>query len=437
MRVLLVAHHLPPDGAAGVERLVHGLADDLRRTGDTVAVVSRRIGGEPAARIQRETMPGGVLHYRLSGGTRPLESFLAHHELLELLFGSVLAEFEPDVLHVHHLFGLSPGFIQLAQRLRTPTVVSLHDFYFACPRIILRKPSGEHCAGPDGGRECARTCYAGAGGADVARWAVREAHFRALLRLPERLIAPSRHMAEFFERFLGDGRRLRVVENGVALEPRRDEPGVTPRSRGSINLACLGTVAAHKGVHVLVEALRIARLPAVNLLVAGELAEPAYVDAVRRSASAIDGLQLTMRSAYQLEELPGLLGDLDCVVMPSQWPETFGIVAREALVRSVPVLVSRVGGLAAAVDEGRNGFTFTADRPDELAALLKRLAADDELVLRLREGARSTRVLSSAEHAAATQAVYAEAVAEPPCPDAWGELGFLRETAVHMGFAAA
>jgi glycosyltransferase involved in cell wall biosynthesis len=435
MRVLLVAHHLPPDGAAGVERLVHGLSDELRRAGDTVAVVSRRLGGGAAPRVQRETMPGGTVHYRLAGGTRPFDNFLAHHERLELLFGSILAEFDPEILHVHHLFGLSPRFIQLAHRLRTPTVVSLHDFYFACPRIVLRKPSGELCAGPDGGRECARTCYAG--NADGAvRWGLREAYFHALLRLPERLIAPSPHMASFFERFLGDARRLRVVENGVSLERRLDTPSLTPLSRGRLNLAYLGTVTAHKGIHVLVEALRIARLPAVSLLVAGEHAEAAYVDALRQSASEVPGLRLTLRSAYEPEELPELLADADCVVMPSQWPETFGIVAREALVRGVPIIVSRVGGLADAVSEGRNGFTFASDRPQELAELLRRLTEDDKLVQRLREGARNTRVSSTAEHAAATRAVYAEATAAQYRPEL-DELPFLHETAVHMGFAAA
>jgi glycosyltransferase involved in cell wall biosynthesis len=437
MRVLLVAHHLPPDGAAGVERLVQNLAGELLRAGDSVAVVSRRIGDAGSPAVQRETLFDGGLHYRLAGGTRSLEHFLAHHERLDVLFGSVLAEFDPEVVHVHHLFGLSPRFVELAHRLCVPTVVSLHDYYFACPRIVLRKPSGELCSGPDGGRECARTCYAGDGADARIRWGTRDAYFRALLRLPELLIAPSEHIAGFFERFIGDGERIRMIPNGVSLPRRLDEPEATPRSRGCLNLAYLGTIAPHKGVHVIVEALRLAELPAVSLLVAGDSAEPQYLSALERDAAKVPGLDFQVQPTYELDELPDLLAQVDSIVMPSQWPETFGIVAREALIRGVPIVVSRMGGLPDAVDEGRNGFTFAADRPDELAEILRRLSRDDDLVRRLRRGARATPVLSSSEHARATRAAYEEAAAARRAMFPADQLRFLHEAARHMGFAAA
>ena len=63
---------------------------------------------------------------------------------------------------------------ELGVTLNTAGVVSLrhgtygngrrwHDFYFACHQVILRKPSGELCGGPDGGRECGTTCFASEG----------------------------------------------------------------------------------------------------------------------------------------------------------------------------------------------------------------------------------------------------------------------------------
>jgi glycosyltransferase involved in cell wall biosynthesis len=435
MRVLLAAHHLPPDGAAGVERLVQRLIPDLEAAGDSVAVVSRRIGDDGFPVLKRERLPGGGRHFRLTGGKRPLEPFLAHHERLERHFTAILADFDPDVLHVHHVFGLSPRFIEAAHRLRVPTVVSLHDYYFACPRIQLRKPSGEVCAGPDEGRECARSCYADDGADATVRWGVRDAYFRALLQLPERLIAPSRHIAGFFAQYIGDGDRVRIVPNGVAHEPRPDGPRDTPASRGCLELAYLGTIVPHKGVHVIVEALRQARLPCVRLLVAGDAADRRYLHELERAAGDVPGLQLVVHEPYELHEVPGLLEDVDCVLVPSQWPETFGIVAREALVQGVPILAARAGGLPEAVLEGQNGFTFAPDRADELAGLLRRLADDEDLLRRLRRGARETPVLSSAAHATATRMVYLEAVAERRRTLLDERLHVLHETATRLGFA--
>src|SRR5205814_588223 len=44
VRVMLAAHHLPPDGGAGVERVVQTLARELVAAGDEVTAVSRRVG---------------------------------------------------------------------------------------------------------------------------------------------------------------------------------------------------------------------------------------------------------------------------------------------------------------------------------------------------------------------------------------------------------
>jgi glycosyltransferase involved in cell wall biosynthesis len=442
MRVMLVAHRQPPDGIAGVERVVEGLARHLARRGDTVALVSRRPGDpDESPRALRELLPSGVVHYRLTGGERQHEDFLAHHERLERLFASAVFEFDPDVVHVHHLFRLSPRFIELAYRLRIPVVVSLHDFYFACALFQLRKRSGELCDGPDGGLECARTCFADRGRGEPVRSGVRTSYFRALLRLSERVVAPSRYMAEYFERFGVDPGRIRVVGNGIAVETLvRPESRPPPRQRPGLALLYLGTVVPHKGVHVLVEALRLARLDAASLVIAGHFADGGYTRSLEAAAAEVEGLDLQLKAGYEPSELPAMLDAADCVVVPSQWPEAFGLVAREALARGVPVVVARVGGLPEAVVEGENGFTFAHDRPDELAAVLRRLAGDSRLVERLSAEARRSPVSSLTEHAEATREVYLEAIEEAARrrrdPAVHDELRFLHDASIELGFAA-
>ena len=442
MKVMLVSHHYPPDGAAGVERVVEALGFELRARGDQVSVVSRRLG-EPGQkpRTMRELLRDGTLHYRLSGGERTVEHFLAHHERLEQLFTQALVEAQPDVVHIHHLLGLSPRFVELAHRLGAAVVVSFHDYYFACPQIILQKPSGELCEGPRGGLECAQTCFAHESQA-VLRWGLRTAYFRKVLEAADRFISPSRHMASFFEAFGTDPSRVHVVDNGVSIEPLGAEYGgrSTPSSRGSLNVAYLGTVAPHKGVHIIVDALRTAGVPAAELVVGGFLADPDYARRLRESAAAVPGLTLRLYGTYEMQELPLLLRDVDCLVIPSQWQETFAIVAREAFVRGVPILSARIGGLKEAVTEGFNGFSFAADSPEQLGGLLRRLAEDEELLLRLREGARATPVTPTSAHADAVRAVYEEAIdgrarTNGTVPGTVEELHFLESGLVAAGFA--
>ncbi len=155
---MLVSHRFPPDDIGGVECYTQRLAADLVKAGNTVSVVTRRWGSQPTEpETHRERLPDGTSLYRFAGGGTGLDRwylnhFLLHQERLEQLFLMAMLEEDPDVVHFNHLVGLSPRFIRIAHRLRVPVVLSLHDLYFACPRVHLQKVSGELCEGPDGGR---------------------------------------------------------------------------------------------------------------------------------------------------------------------------------------------------------------------------------------------------------------------------------------------
>jgi glycosyltransferase involved in cell wall biosynthesis len=60
-------------------------------------------------------------------------------------------------------------------------------------------------------------------------------------------------------------------------------------------------------------------------------------------------------------------------VVPSRWPEPFGLVAAEGLMRGTPVVASDTGGLSEIVDHGRTGFLVPPGDPQALAGALEHL----------------------------------------------------------------
>lgn len=437
MRVLLVTHRFPPDQVAGVERYAQTLASELVRGGDAVSIATRAPGpSHSTPKTVRERTPDGALIYRFAGGQIPLDRFLLHHQQLERLFITALLEATPDVVHINHLIGLSPRFIQIAHRLACPVVLTLHDYYFACPLFQLRKRSGELCAGPDGGRECARTCFAGQQRSEL-RWGLRFAYFRRLLQSVDRIISPSRYVASYFEGFGADAERMRVVPNGVVINDELDCSSPVGRPR-PLNLAYFGVVAAHKGVLSVLDALELAKVESINFTVFGLIHDRAYEQSLRERAASIGGLNFRMYGAYEADDLPHLLRDVDCVIVPSIWPENFPLVTQEALARGVPILASRLGGLPEIVLDGYNGFTFDPFEPDALALIVRRLTEDSTLLPRLREGARATPTLSLGAHAECVRAVYHEAMdaflrTRPGRPSDHDELAFLHTTLCRLG----
>jgi glycosyltransferase involved in cell wall biosynthesis len=411
VRVLLVSHGFPPDGIAGVERYAEGLAHELALAGDTVAVATAR-PGRGNCELVREKARDAVPVYRLTRPKIPAERLLRHSRALERDFATVLDEFAPDVVHVNHLIGLSPRFLEQAHARGSAVVLSLWDYYFVCSRYQLTKTSGAPCSGPRGGRECARTCFATEGAVAASRWKARTDYFATLLQTAERVISPSAHVAAYFRPLLLDPDRLRLLPLGL--------PGSLPAAararrtsrRAPLELAVLGYVFPNKGAHVVVAALERAALPAARLTLHGKVVDAAYATALERQAEAIPNVDLVVAGPYEREALPKLLEDADCVIVPSRWPETFAFVAREALAVGLPVIAARIGALPEAIVEGENGLTFGHDDPVELAALLRRLDEDRALLSRLRAGARRTSPLSAAAHAEAVRGTYAEAIEE-------------------------
>jgi len=73
------------------------------------------------------------------------------------------------------------------------------------------------------------------------------------------------------------------------------------------------------------------------------------------------------------EDLPALYRQMDIVVVPSTWVEPFGITAVEGMSVGLPVVASRIGGLAESVVHEETGCHFEAGHADELADCLETL----------------------------------------------------------------
>jgi glycosyltransferase involved in cell wall biosynthesis len=75
------------------------------------------------------------------------------------------------------------------------------------------------------------------------------------------------------------------------------------------------------------------------------------------------------------------------LAVPSTWPETFGIVAAEAMGHGIPVVASRIGALQDTVVDGTSGILVEPGNAVDLANALRHLWDDPVSIRRLGEGA--------------------------------------------------
>jgi glycosyltransferase involved in cell wall biosynthesis len=365
----------------GEERVVEELATGLVRRGHDVGVATLRQDGLPAfetnerVRVHRLPSTGGPVHWRSMDGARR-HAPPAPDPVTVLALRAVLARERPDIVHAHNW--LSYAFVPLKRWSSARLVVSLHDYSLVCATKRFVN-GGTVCSGP-GPRKClaCATAHYGVRGAPIAgaNWAMGAAQRRAV----DLFLAVSESTATRLRRRT-DGVPHRVIPN--FLPDRIGEQGerADPRLHALPEkfLLFVGDVLPDKGAEVLLRAH--ARLDGAPPLVL--IGRHGAMTHARLSSNTL--AVGPWPHALVMEAWRRCL----IAVVPSLGPETFGLVALEAMSAGRPVIASRVGGLPELVRDGHEGVLVHRGDVGSLAAAIQRLLDDPEL--RARMGAAGRR----------------------------------------------
>lgn len=167
-----------------------------------------------------------------------------------------------------------------------------------------------------------------------------------------------------------------------------------------------GRVVAPKGVDVLI---RAARAVEAEFVICGD---GWRLEKTRKLAHKL-GVQERVRFEGWLDagELARELAEASVVVVPSIWPEPFGLVGIEAFAAGRPVIASSTGGIGDWLKDGVNGLSVKPGDADALARALNELLADTDRQQEM--GAAGKRMVearfSPARHVAAVVEAYAHA----------------------------
>jgi glycosyltransferase involved in cell wall biosynthesis len=178
------------------------------------------------------------------------------------------------------------------------------------------------------------------------------------------------------------GRELDIIPSIVDLS--RFRPGIDSSSlRGDLRLdgkrvvAFTGRLVPHKGVDVIVQALRELP-PEVVLLVIG--AGPRLPELVSLAARVGVSDRVRFCPAVSDDELPRYLALAEIFVFPSQNRlEGFGLAAAEAMAMGLPVIVADVPGVREIIEDRREGLLTEPLIASDVARKIRLLINDPSL----------------------------------------------------------
>ena len=444
MKILYVVHQFFPRHITGTETYTSDLAVEMKERGNDVEVLCYEhstFDGIPARGIVRDTYRG-IEVTRFCYDSRKWKE-PALYEYSNPIFGEMardfLAKFNPDIVHFTHNSLLSTSVLDAVKARDIPTMLSLTDFWYLCPRMQLVRNDGTQCEGPGEELRCL-DCHYLANGSDITaplrrllptrlrkkaekiREAIRkkiilafagkDRFIRAVVERPKVLkqkmelfdvvIAPTIYLRDVF---LGAGyekEQFRLMRFGINKSLCEQRRGAAP---GNMRLGFIGTLSPHKGAHIVIDALKAVQHEGVDLVVYGDEKQfPDYAKELRKSAEGEPRIKFC--GTFAREDIGKVLAEIDVLVIPSLWHENSPLILLFALACRVPVIASDSGGLRELIQDGVNGLLFERGDTDMLAKHIKTLADDNALLEKLRSAPVSVKSIK--EHSDEIESIYHE-----------------------------
>lgn len=314
-----------------------------------------------------------VLGVRMvNAGSDPLMKAPVHRAAVRGLYnGQVRAALEgliaevdsPDTIYHVHSWSktLTPSVFGALSRVASRTFLHAHDFFFVCPnggfmdyqamQPCARVPLSLDCLSTQcDKRNRAQKMWRVARQVILSRMLPTDAPWAGIV-----MIHPA--MSSFLRMRYPEELLLAVRNPAVGFTATRVE---AERNR---DFLFIGRVEAEKGVEELIAAATIAGVP-LRVIGDGPLREPLaarYPDVRFTGWLDRDAIAEEVRTARAL-------------VMPSRYPEPFGLVAAEASLSGLPVILSKSALLAREMEEKGLGFACDTRDPVAFAAALTHVA---------------------------------------------------------------
>ncbi|MFL5318046.1 MAG: glycosyltransferase [Myxococcaceae bacterium] len=345
LNVLEVNLLFAPQSFGGATVVAEQLSERLRDLGCDVTVFTGLLGdGLPAYGLARYEVNGLPV---IGCQVPPQETRALDYQNGKMgeVFRSVLRAVRPDVVHLHSIQMLSASLAEACAAEGIPYVITVHDAWWLCEKQFMVKEDGNYCFQQTVSLTTCSTCVS-----DPAFTHRRTFALRGVLDGAALLLAPSEFQRQLY---LANGipeAKIAVNKNGI-LPPRHVPPPRPARTR--LRFAYLGGKAAHKGYYWLKEIFE--GIPSDNY-------ELRLVDIHSRLGSrGIDASDWKVRGdikvvpAYSQDGLDDFFAEVDVLLLPSRWKESFGLTVREALARNCWVITTDSGGVVEDVVRGSNG----------------------------------------------------------------------------------
>jgi len=348
-KIALVNVFFPPQSIGGATRVLSDNFDILQKQyGDEFELVVFTSDDRCTVPYKLETYQHqGVTVYRSTILFRENMDWHPKDESMYDLFEEFLQLEQPDLVHFHCVQRLTASVVEATKDNKIPYIITAHDAWWISDHqfLIDQKDNVYPNGHPD--MFAPRVLPNNVSLSDSIE---RINYYKDLLNGAAKLLTVSECFADIYAQngYLD----IVVNKNGISSTVQW-QPKNTDYTE---NVVCahIGGMANHKGYFLLKEAIEQQQPKNLEMLIVDHSKEQGY-----EHKTFWGNVPVTFIGRVNQQSVVNLYQKIDVLFAPSLWPESYGLVTREAAASNCWVVASTLGGIGEDVIEGKSGFRVT------------------------------------------------------------------------------
>lgn len=397
MNILHYTLGLPPYRSGGLTKYATDLMQSQSESGDTVTLLypgDYTFWRLPKIKIVKNEVSNNIYIYEiknpapvplLHGVGNPNDILNGQNELSEIDLNQFYNETVPDVFHIHTLMGLPLNLLEFLKTKGVKVVYTSHDYYGLCLKVNFINKEGLFCTTP-GGNECAN-CNTDA----PKSLFIRLRNSKYFLKYKSMLSRFAKHKEvkktkvssifvpqskvnsysslielyhkyfvlidcfhfnstvskEVFQQYITPKQFVVLPISHTGISDNREIKIIDSKH---IRLGFIGSKATYKGFPLLKSVLNKLDNSGISNWSLQVWGNEIGVD--------LDNDKIQHKGKFSSENIKNVFSEIDLLIVPSVWKETFSLITLEALSYGVPVLVSSNVGAKDIVSDYYSDFVF-------------------------------------------------------------------------------
>ncbi|MFZ2725016.1 MAG: glycosyltransferase [Methylococcaceae bacterium] len=369
-KIALVNVFFPPQAIGGATRVIADNFDVLQRDyADQFELTAFTSDAEFKGHVPAHTMSlynyEGVRVYRSSAVWREHMDWHCYDKQMGQLFADFLVAEQPDLVHFHCVQRLTGAVLEVTREAKIPYLVTVHDAWWISDYQFL--VDADNKVYPQGHPDPYES-YTPPKGISMVDSIERILYLKGLLNDAKAVLTVSQSFADIYRN--NEVEHIRVNKNGISDSINWQAKNTTHTAK--VVCGHIGGMAEHKGYFLLKNAIEMLQPKNIELLVVDHSKGEGY-----RHKELWGKVPVTFVGRVNQNAIVDLYQHIDVLFAPSTWPESYGLVTREAAACGCWVVASNMGGIGEDVIDGVSGFVIEPTQK-ALITCLKSIDAQPE-----------------------------------------------------------